>query len=431
MTILNHENTNFGFSWTHFNESFKPEHGSEQIYRAFQYRDSSSLETFPLYGAYNSYLGGGYVYELRGRREFLRGNLSQLQLMNWIDRQTRAVIVEFSAYNPNLNLIMTASILIEILPSGNILTTANFDPLNIFNEIKSDSYVLKLVLNAVYMIFIIFFMIKQLLILIKIGFLKYFKQFWSYIEWSLIVCSWTAFGIFIYRLVKAYEILDFFKKTNGYGYLNLQRLNYWNQVLTVLVSLCATLGTLKFLKLFRFNNKIYSIANTLKFAIGQLFGFSLVFFVIWFAFVQLIYLFFYEKLWAYYTLFRTATTSFQIMVGKFDSSSIIKESTWQGPLIFSSFNILIRLIMLNLFISIVCDAFQKVRQEIDTKGNEIEIVDYFSEQLNKLFSSKKNIEDTYVSSNDYVESHQDLPNKIDDLLNVISEVFLFLSLIFN
>ncbi|RNA25490.1 polycystin-1-like isoform X2, partial [Brachionus plicatilis] len=422
LSLFNHQDANFGFSWSSFNESFKPAHGSEEIYRAFQYRDSSSLETFPLYGSYNSYLGGGYVYELRGRKEYLRGNLSQLQLMNWIDRQTRAVIVEFSAYNPNLNLIIAASILVEILPSGNILTTARFDPLNIFNEIKSNSHVLKLVLDGIYMLFIAFFMVKQIFVIVKSGLRNYLKQFWNYIEWGLIVCSWTAFGIFIYRLSKAYEILDFFKKTNGYGYLNLQRINYWNQLLTIFMAFCATFGTLKFLRLFRFNNRIYAIANTLKFSIRQLLGFSLVFFIIWFAFVQLIYLFYYEKIWAYYTVFSSATTSFQIMLGKFDSSSIIRESEWLGPIIFSAYNIMIVLILLNLFISIVCDAFEQVRQDIETKENEIELVDYFMEQIDGIFGGSRQRRDANdVSSGDYVENYQHLPGKIDDLLNTISE----------
>lgn len=61
---------------------------------------------YPFSGDYNNYYpGDGYVYELRGSRNFLRGNLSQLQQLGWIDRKTRAIFVEFSAYNPNINMV--------------------------------------------------------------------------------------------------------------------------------------------------------------------------------------------------------------------------------------------------------------------------------------------------------------------------------------
>ncbi|CAF0973552.1 unnamed protein product, partial [Brachionus calyciflorus] len=423
LNLFNEEKSSYGFNWNTYNESFEPEHGMNAIYNAYQYRDSSSLKTIPLFGKYNTYMGGGYVYELRGKVDFLRGNMSLMQQMNWIDRQTRAVIIEFSVYNPSLNMIMVSYILIEVLPSGNLLAMARFDPLNLFNEITSNSYILKLVFDAIYMLFITFFMIKQIVVLWKTGFIKYFKQFWNYIEWLIIIFSWSAFAIFIYRLNEANEVLDFFKKTQGYGYLNLQRINSWNQLLSIFMGLCAALGTLKFLKLFRFNNKIYSIATTLKYSIRHLLGFSLVFLLIWLAFVQLMYLIFFERLFAYYTIFRSAMTSFQIMLGKFDSSSLLRDGTLFGPLVFSFYNIMIVLILLNIFISIVCDAFEKVREEIQINNNELEIVDYFMEKFENAFgsSTSKAKDGPIKKDNEYCEGHQQLPSRISNLLMVISD----------
>ena len=75
------------------------------------------------------------MFALRGSLSFLQGNLSQLQQLNWIDKNTRAVFAEFSAYNTNINLVMVASILVEFLESGAILMSAKFQPLNLFGEI--------------------------------------------------------------------------------------------------------------------------------------------------------------------------------------------------------------------------------------------------------------------------------------------------------
>jgi hypothetical protein len=68
------------------------------------------------------------------RDAFYDGNISHLKEMQWIDRQTRAVFIKFSSFNPNINLIMVSTILVEFLPFGDILTTARFDHLNLFAE---------------------------------------------------------------------------------------------------------------------------------------------------------------------------------------------------------------------------------------------------------------------------------------------------------
>ena len=128
---------NFGFSWTQFNSSYTPPFGFQAMYDSFQYKDDEALQGLPIKGEFNSYGGGGYVYEMRGQLSYLLGNLTFLKEMNWIDRQTRAVFAEFSTYNPNINLVMVASILFEFLPSGSILVQPRFDTLNLFAEVNS------------------------------------------------------------------------------------------------------------------------------------------------------------------------------------------------------------------------------------------------------------------------------------------------------
>ena len=81
--------------------------------------------------------------------------------MDWIDRQTRAVFIEFSAYNANLNLVMVSTILIEFLSGGSILTSARFDPLNLFSD--SGSLIsFKWICNITLMILIVYYMIIQM-----------------------------------------------------------------------------------------------------------------------------------------------------------------------------------------------------------------------------------------------------------------------------
>ena len=142
----------------------------------------------PYEGKYDTYEGDGYVYELRGKLSYLQGNLSLLRDMNWIDRETRAIFAEFAVFNPNINLVMVATILVEFLPSGSIIATSRFDPLNLFNEIGQGFFSLNNVSLVCFALFVIYFFIMEVRkIFSKLHVLKeYTSDFWSYIEWSII-----------------------------------------------------------------------------------------------------------------------------------------------------------------------------------------------------------------------------------------------------
>lgn len=198
-----------------------------------------------------------YVYQMRGSLAFLKGNLSLLQQMDWINRETRAVFVEFALYNPNINQVIVAEILIEILPTGRLLTQVRFDPLNLFNEVNGGSGIaVKIFAYVLYLLFIVYFTCMEIKQLVKEGPRLYFSRFWNYVEWLLIVCSLAAFALFFYRLSQAYAVLDFFKQTSGYGYIKLQIVSFWNQVLTASLGACCVFGTIRFLKLFRFESSL-------------------------------------------------------------------------------------------------------------------------------------------------------------------------------
>ena len=90
------------------------------IDRAFQYRSSSDLNAYPYLGDHGRYGGGGYLYECRGRLADLRANLSALHRFSWIDDRTRAVIIQLSFYNPNVQLFTSRFIVTEFLSNGGL-----------------------------------------------------------------------------------------------------------------------------------------------------------------------------------------------------------------------------------------------------------------------------------------------------------------------
>jgi hypothetical protein len=356
---------------------------------------------------------------MRGKLSFIQGNLTLLKEMNWIDRQTRAVFVEFSVYNPNINLIMVSTILVEFLPSGTLFTSARFDPLNLFGESGQTIFSFKILCEIVFMGFIVYFLIIEVKHFLNKGLKSYWSEFWSYLEWSIIATAFISFGMFLIRLKTAQEVLDFFKTTGGYGYLKLQKVNDCNQTLTFSLGVCSALGTIKILKMLQFNRNISLLSATLRRCFRELASFTLFFFLLWFSFVQLMYFIYGSHLRSFASLIKSMESAFLIMLGKSNASEFIQAYPILGPLIYSSYNVIMLCFALNIFISIITDAFSELRVEEKLKPNEFDLINHLYSIVNKWFL-KKSPEDQLPSSEkyqDYISIFPEHINRIDQYLD--------------
>jgi hypothetical protein len=349
---------------------------------------------------------------MRGQKSYLQGNLTLLQLNSWIDSQTRAVIIEFSIFNPNINLIGVAEIIVEFLPTGSILTSARFDPINIFTHLS----LFQLICHILYMLFIVYFSIQEIRQSFKQGKI-YFLQFWTIVEWSIIGLSWTAFGLFFYKINASYEVSQFFKKTSGFGYFKLQNITFWNLVLNYSLAFCIALGTIKFLKIFSFNKRISLLSLTLSNSLKEMINFAFMFNIIWMAFVQLFHLFFQKLMLEFSTIILSMTTCFEIMLGKFQVEKLLEANSLFGPIFYVFYNIVIIFIFLTILISIINSSFKVVHRR--SKKETCEMFQYIKDDL---FAKKNENMVSTVNQIVYKDHIEYLNNKIDDLLIVINDV---------
>ena len=107
---------------------------SSTIVKAFEYQTSEALNTSVYVGDHGNYGGGGYVYELRGRLSEIQGNLSVLHQLSWIDNRTRAVIIQLTLYNPNVQLFTAVTFLAEFLSVGGVVSQARFEPIDLASK---------------------------------------------------------------------------------------------------------------------------------------------------------------------------------------------------------------------------------------------------------------------------------------------------------
>jgi hypothetical protein len=292
--------------------------------------------------------------------------------------------------------------------------------ISVFSSIKDD--LIQIISGVVYIALITYMLIRECYKITrqKCG---YFKNTSFLINWPLFGFSYTALAVYFYRFYACIELKSFFDKTRGTGYINMQSMNTWDQIYIAMLALCTCLASVKLIKLLRFNSSIMLILTALRRSMRNIIGLALIFCVLFFSFVQLFYVVCNEKSIGFSTVVRTMVTLFLYCLQKIsDADQVIEGNVFLGPFMFISFNVLLGLILLNLFFTLICDSFLAVRTEKQNYMAENDIGVFLSEQLKSFIrrirrENPKEIGNAAkTSSAEFVsETHQLLSSRINKI----------------
>lgn len=107
----------------------------------------------------------------------------------------------------------------------------------------------------------------------------------------IIIMSYACIGFDIYRVIAVNNILDGLI-SNSNDYPEFDSLVYWQYMFDNTMALLAFLSWIKFFKYISFNKTMSQLSETLGRCAKDIFGFSVMFYVIFFAYAQLGYLLF-------------------------------------------------------------------------------------------------------------------------------------------
>ncbi|CAF2093884.1 unnamed protein product [Rotaria magnacalcarata] len=393
---------------------------SSSINEAFAYQTGDKLDTCIYVGDQTTYSAGGYVYEFRGSLSDLHQDLTTLRELQWIDKQTRAVLIQLNLYTPNIPMFTSVVILVEILSSSGIVPTASFKPFDV-NDFES---IFHIIFAIIYLIFIVYCMIVEFYTFICLK-KSYFRHLWSYIEIGVISCSWASVGVHIWQVKETSRITSLFHQTHGNVYLNLQLLAYINDLFSFLLGFCCFFATLKILRLCRYCRRLAILSNTLSSAAPELVSFSFMFAILFLAFLVLFYLQFNSFIRDCSSLLRTAQMLFEILLLKFNASHITGAAPTLGPIYFTLFIFLVVFVSMNIFISIINDNFRKVQyhiHKVDHDGQDMFITMF--KRIQQCCGSNDdsvnrvtfNTSPVVITVSEIVDPIQRLSNKLDELM---------------
>ena len=173
-----------------------------------------------------------------------------LQNNNWHDGRTGAIILEFSPFNPSVNLLCIATYFYEVEASGYSTPFTRTEVISL-DSTGAGSQQFYLICILFFIIFVAFYLGRECYRLYRQRY-RYFKSLWGWVEIFQVLFSLLAVVMYIVRSKKATSTIQ--KLQNKiYANLSFQEVVIWLEIENAALGILTFIVTAKLLRLIRFN----------------------------------------------------------------------------------------------------------------------------------------------------------------------------------
>ena len=110
------------------------------VYKTARQLDGSSVSA-----KIHRYNGGGYALDLLNDYSTARQQIKELKQLGWVDRGTRAIFLDFTLYNGNVNLFCHVQLIVEFPATGGAVTSRYFSSVKLIRVsfISSEIFIIE------------------------------------------------------------------------------------------------------------------------------------------------------------------------------------------------------------------------------------------------------------------------------------------------
>ncbi|XP_060074619.1 polycystin-2-like [Ylistrum balloti] len=385
----------------------------------FTYVSGNATSALPYTGIFGTYSGGGYVKDINPFLAEVTYEISKLANSKWIDENTRFVVVENMVFNSNSRLFSLTSMVIEFPSTGGIYLKPKAQSARLYPYVNVWDY---LVLAAQGLFALITFV--RILFLVYDAWKLKMQCFTSLT--FLGKCFSVGFSVaaIVFYIIRIDRTIYIIEKifNSAENFLSFEIVVFYDNIYKLCISIVLFVSILMLLKPLTFNYYLYMMKTSIIVSKVDLLSFSVILGIAMTAFACIVHLFigatsfsFMTMASSYITLFRTllAMVTLRELMGSTDE--IVTE------IVFTIFIFTMTLVLLNMFICILNDAFSFVKD-----GKSAGLVTPFDSELNKHFWRKINQAFNCRSNTNHKDSKKpkgqdfsDLQNQIDALSNIL------------
>ncbi|TKS67505.1 Polycystic kidney disease protein 1-like 2 PC1-like 2 protein [Collichthys lucidus] len=357
----------------------------------WEYQTQSQLRAYPVWGTIALYRGGGFLTELGPDLQNANSILEHLFRNKWLDMYTRAIFVEFTVYNANVNLFCIVTLLLESTGVGAFQFSSDLQSVRLYPS-TGGLYIFVMIAEIIYLLFILYYMFLQGK-LMKQQRWAYFRSKWNLLELTIILLTWSAVAVFIQRTLLGNRDMTYYQNHKD-QFPSFYETAQADSLLQYLIAFLVLLSTIKLWHLLRLNPKMNMITATLQRAWSDICSFLVVIVIMLVAYSIASNVIYGWKISSYKTLADALVTIISLQIGIFNYDEVLNGTPLLGGLLFGSCIVFMTFVVLNLLISVILVAFNQ-EQIYHKPSDEEEIVDLMLMKICNLFGIKyKNTKDT-------------------------------------
>ena len=337
---------------------------------------------FPTSGVYTTYGGGGYIATFDIGRNISIQILNELFKNLWIDRQTRAILFEFTLYNAVTNIFVYNKFLIEFLESGGAFTSYTIYPVRIYTH-HGALGTFTLLCDISFVVYLSFLFVK-ICVRIYQKRCRFFKEFWHVYELIMMLLGIVISVFYALRLVYANITVNKFNKDKKL-YVNFAQIVLWDQILVSVLAVLVFMTTLRMLEVFSSSKKVNAVIQVFSECGKDLMWYSITFIHIFFTFCILGLLLFGSKLTSYKDIYKTMGTLFIALIGKSKFTEIDDKEPVFAKLFFSLYIVIVVFFVLSIFLSILGASIDNAVHD-SRKDPREDMIEYLMKLLQSLIN---------------------------------------------
>lgn len=331
---------------------------------------------YTAWGRRHAFHGGGYITDISSERQTALGQLNSLRTYDWVDGLTRAVFLEFSTYNANVNILATLIFSVEFTSYGAALPHFDMYSFRLYRYYTPFQLIF-LVCEVIFVVFVVQLINRVVNQMYRDRWI-YFTSFWNYTDLLLLLFSLVIIALYSVRWTHLNKAIEAIRKNPNtfYGFITVA---FYDEFIAYVSCMIFLIPCLQFMKFLKFNKNFMIFYATLASIKSDLGGFAIVFLVSMLCFTM----------WSY-SMLKTVAESFSTFIGTFYNmiSLLLGKFTFRllspgqvaaaqvGPLFTYSFTCANVFFILNIILAIITIGFTEARFDERFQQSEYEIVKF-------------------------------------------------------
>jgi polycystin 1L2 len=212
---------------------------------------------------------------------------------------------------------------------------------------------------------------------------KYFNGFWNICEFTIIVLVFAVLGVFFSRMMLVNRAIKNIQDNPG-QFVSFNKVTQWDTMFTALTSILVFISCIKAIKLLQYNKTIALLAATLQGSARPLSAFFICFMIFFMAYTTSAYIIFVPYLADYKSFITACESVLTLLLGSFSYNEIKEAQPVLAPIWFLTIMLFGVMYIMNVFMTIVMDTYSSVKDDLDRKAQEFEVVEFMTRKFKFL-----------------------------------------------